>query len=76
MSLLVSAASRFTTVDLAYFLSYIDQHLVPPFVLTCSIYAPRYIYGGFALSPFSLNMNLIPLIFFMGKQLINSTAST
>ena len=76
MYLLVSVASRFTTAALTFILADINQHLVPPLVLTCSSGSPRYMSGGFDLSPFSLNTHLIPLIVFMGKQLITSTLST
>ena len=76
MSLLASVASRFTAAALTYVLADIDQHLVPPFVSTCSSDAHRYMLGGSTLSPFSLNTHLIPLLFFMRMQLITSTSST
>ena len=68
MSFLENFASRFTTADLTYFLVDINQHLVPPFVLTCSRDALRYMSRGSALCPFSLNTLLIPLIIFMGRS--------
>ena len=76
MSLLDSVASRFTTVDLTYYLADIDQHLVPPFVLNLSSDVPRYMLGGSALSPFSSNTNLISSIVSIGMQLITSTLSS
>ena len=68
MHLLSRFASRFTTAALTYFLADIDQHLVPPFVLTCSSDSPRYMSGGSDLYPFILNEYLIPSIFSWGRS--------
>ena len=76
MSLLVSVASRFTTAALTYFLVDIKQHFVPFFVSDFSSDATRYMSEGSDLSPFSLNLHLIPSIVFMGTHLITSTSST
>ena len=76
MFLLVSVDPSFTKAALTYFLAEIDQHLVPPFVLTCSSDAPRYMLRGSALSLFIFNTHLIFLIVFMETQLVTSTLST
>ena len=76
MSLLANVDLRFTTAALTYCSADIDQHLVPRFVFNYSSDAPRYMSGGSALCPFSLNKHFITQIFFMGTHMITSTLST
>ena len=70
-----SLSSTLSKAALKYFSADIIQHSVQSTVSTFCIDAPRYISGTSALSPFNLNISLIPLIVLIGVANIANTLS-